>query len=181
MTRGRGTGPPDHLRVGKVLKAQGIKGELKVSSLIHGPDNFKSYSRIILRHPQTGEHREFTLLGSRSRNRNAILALAGVTSRNESEALAGLEVWVNRAELPPLEPGKFYQHEVQGFLAITEDGRELGTVTGLINTKAHDILVIRGRDREYLVPLREEMVRFSRDRQQTLVITPLPGLLDMND
>ncbi len=181
MVQGGGTGVPGYLQVGKVLKAQGIKGELKVSSFSRHPDNFKSYRRVMLRHPRTGEYREFTLLGSRSRKRDAILSLAGVTSRNESEALAGLEVWVSRDELPPLEAGEFYWHQLQGALAITEDGRELGTVRGLINTRAHDILVIRGQGREYLVPLRQEIVRFSRDRQQTLVITPLPGLLDMND
>ena len=63
----------------------------------------------------------------------------------------------------------------------TEEGRELGTVTSLMATPGHDILVITSLDREYLLPATDELIVDIDEEAGTLIISPTPGLLEIND
>ena len=68
-----------------------------------------------------------------------------------------------------------------GLQVCTESGRELGTVAGLFATRAHDVLVVSGKGREYLVPVKEEIIKEIDEGKGRLSITPPPGLLEVNE
>lgn len=179
--------------VGKVTKAHGIKGEIKVFAYSEVPEDFQQYRVLTLvpeRSESTAYKREFSGRGSmveysvvrcRTKGKAAILILDGVGSRDEAEALCGSEIWVEKNTLQPLESDEYYWHDMLGLRVVSDDGMELGTVQNLFATGAHDVLVVKGRGREYLIPAKKEFV-VSVDRgTQTLVVCPPPGLLEIND
>lgn len=166
--------------VGKVVKAHGIKGEVKIVPFSRDPEECGSYRIVILIDEDGKAEHQYPVVRARSKKNAAIVQLEGVGNRNDAEALAGCDVWVARDELPPLDDGEFFWHQIEGMHVVTEDGRELGEVTSLLATGGHDVMVITGKGKEYLVPAKDEFIVSINDRERILVIAPVPGLLEIN-
>ena len=171
----------DALPVGKVAKAHGIKGEIKVDPYSGEPANFLGYQAAALIAPGGQRLGPYRIAGGRIQGRQAILRLAGIDSREQAEHLAGCEVWVDKSQLPPLSKDEFYWREMEGRRVVTTDGRELGRVSGLLATGAHDVLVVTGCGREYLIPAIRELMTEIDEKTDTIVVEPIPGLLEIND
>jgi len=179
------------VRVGKISKAHGIKGEVKVYPYSRDPEALAAYGFVYLgpvldddclaldEVPPT--FRRFEVLRCRSQGKFAIVALAGVRSRNDAETCAGLELWVDESLLPAAGEDEFYWHEVVGMRVVTGEGRDLGRVRRLFETGAHDVLVVGDERREYLIPARQEFIERIDQHERLLVVRPLPGLLEINE
>ena len=168
-----------YVAIGKVVKAQGLEGQVKVSVYSGTPEDIAPIPQIFL--GSMSGLKAFTLLRSRSQGKFAIVSLAEIVDRDGAEAQVGQQVWALKSQMPPLAPDEFYWHEMVGLLVKTVQGQELGRVTSLIATKAHDVMVVTGLDQgECLIPVVREIV-ISQDLQAgVLIIAPPPGLLEMN-
>jgi 16S rRNA processing protein RimM len=170
----------DFILIGKIIKSHGLKGEVKVFPYSGSPENFQNYTDLVVADHESGVSRSLSVKQARVQGGNVILLFEGVTSRNEADTLAGREVWLARNDFPPLAPNEYYWFELEGMDVYTVDGRELGTVTSIFNNKAQDVLVVTDRQGEYLIPVTEDVIRSMDDRRRILVISPMPGLLDLN-
>ncbi|MFH1020623.1 MAG: ribosome maturation factor RimM [Pseudomonadota bacterium] len=168
------------IAVGKVVKAHGIKGELKIYPFSGRPDDFRGYRLLTLVEPVQGLARPYEVEQCRPLGNLVLLQLEGLSGRSTAEGLRGWEVRIDRALLPPLGPGTFFWHELEGLPVISDAGQELGRITSLLATSAHDILVITGAGGEYLIPAIAECVAGLAPDGNALVVTPPPGLLEMN-
>ncbi len=168
----------DFVLLGKVTRAHGIRGEIKVFPYSGEPGNFRSYRTLYLSAGSGSARRAFACERARIQGNQALLKLEGCSSRDQAELLVGSEVWLHRDDLPPLEDDEYYLHELEGKLVVTGQGREIGRVTGIMATGAHDILVVREGAREHLLPLVPEfLVRIEEER---VVLDLPPGLLEIN-
>jgi len=169
--------------IGKIVKPQGIKGELKIVPLAGGSLALKGYRQLFLLAAAEGP-RAYELLASRSSGEAVIVRLAGVDDRDGAETLRGCLVAVAISQLPPLPAGEVYWHQLLGLAARDGEGREIGRVSGLLPTAARAILVISDGDgREILVPVHEEFMRLQAAtavEEAFLLLTPPPGLLELN-
>lgn len=168
------------IAVGKVAKAHGIKGELKVYPFSGRPDDFLGYRRLTLVEPGQGLAKPYAVELCRPLGNLVLLQLVGLSGRSTAEGLRGWEVRIDRELLPPLAAGSFYWHDLEGLPVLTDTGQELGRITSLLATPAHDILVITGGGSEYLIPAIAECVAGLAPDGKALVVTPPPGLLEMN-
>lgn len=168
------------IAVGKVAKAHGIKGEIKVYPFSGNPDDFRGYRLLTLVEKDHDLTRSYAVEQCRPLGNLVLLQLAGLSGRSTAEGLRGWEVRIDRTLLPKHGPGTFYWHELEGLSVVTDGGRELGQVTSLLATPAHDILVITGGGSEYLIPAVGACVAGLAPDGKSLVVTPPPGLLEMN-
>jgi len=175
-----GTARDEQIAVGRVVKAHGIRGEIKVYPFSGKPENFRPYRQLILAGLGQDQPRVFAVEQSRPLGNLVLLQLAGLSGRDEAEALRGWEVCISKEMLPDLGPGDFYWHELEGLPVVTAEGGQLGRVSSLMRNKAHDILVITGAGGEYLIPAVSECVAGLAEDGKALLVTPPPGLLEMN-
>ena len=193
-----GTGPlrAGRVEIGRVVKPQGVKGELKVAPLM-AVAPFKGVQRLFLAAgsaagpavvPAVGfgdqpggsgdKSRSYQVLAARGSAEAVIVRLAGVDDRDRAEALRGFTVEVALDQLPILPAGEFYWHQLAGLPVRDDQGRELGTVSDLLPTAARSVLVISDSSgREILVPVHQEFMSLRVDH---LLLTPPPGLLEIN-
>jgi len=171
----------DLVMIGEIAKPHGIRGEVKVYSYSGRPDNFKLYKKIILKRPAESRVDTYKVVKSREKGKMAILELEGITSRNAAEALQGSTLWLHKADLPDLDSDEYYWHQMKGLSVLTESGRKLGKVTKLFSTPAHDIMVVTGSGNEYMIPLKGDIIRKIDEQGGEIIISPLPGLLDINN
>ena len=164
--------------LGKITKPHGIRGEVKVYPYTDQPENFHQYREVFAEGDRGGEWMPLTIEKARIQNRQVILRIHGCEDREAAENLAGREIGVNRRDLS--EPGEdeFYLADLQGRTALTEKGRILGRITGIIETGAQNILSITGKGQEYLIPIDPDFIVDLHDQQVILRVPP--GLLDIN-
>lgn len=80
----------------------------------------------------------------RPQGKGLVAKLAGVDDRDAAAALVGRGILIARDALPPTEPGHYYWTDLIGLAVRTPAGESLGTVTELLETGAHDVLVLDG-------------------------------------
>jgi 16S rRNA processing protein RimM len=171
----------DLVKIGEVIRPHGIKGEVKVFSYSGSPENFKYYNNIVLRKTQESGTTIYEIVKSREQGRVAILELGGVTSREAAEALQGSTVWLMKGDFQKLGPDEYYWHQLENLQVITESGRELGRVSKLFSTPAHDIMVVTGKGHEYMVPVKAGIIIAVDEQGGKIVISPPAGLLEINE
>jgi 16S rRNA processing protein RimM len=148
---------PDRLiLLGEIGSAHGIRGEVTVRCFTEEPKGIASYGPLTDKDGQ----RTFNITGLRVTPKAIIAKFAGVDDRTAAERLRNVGLFVKRSRLPEPEPGSFYYEDLAGLAAVDADGRMLGTVIGVANYGAGDLLEIGvpdGRD-NYFVPFTAETV-----------------------
>jgi 16S rRNA processing protein RimM len=149
---------PDWIEVGRIARAHGLQGEVRIDPSTDNPERFAPGS-IVYVGPPGRELRCLEMTGIRGEAALPIVAFAGVETRDDAEALRGLALWVPGAELPALEEGEFYPFELEGLDVRTPDGVAVGRVEELLDAPANEVLVVRLVDgRQLLLPFVEAAV-----------------------
>ncbi len=138
---------PDALAVAVIVGAHGIRGWVRIH--LHAADStsLRPGLRVTLR--VVGAADRVVKLVAFERIPNKPLARVqfdGLTDRDEAEALRGAELWLARADLPPLAADEFYLADLIGLAVerVRPDGRvqPLGTVLALTSNGAQDLLEV---------------------------------------
>ena len=154
-----------------MLRAWGIRGDLKIAPFTDRPEDFTQY-RSVLVGPQ---RKPYEVKSFRPYQGNWLLHLNGVESRNEAEALHGQEILIETAQRPRQE-GEFYAREVIGLKVRTIAGEELGEVVEILVTGANDVYVVKGDRGEILLPARVEVIKNIDVEAGVMTVELLPGL-----
>lgn len=139
------------LIVGKIVKPQGIRGEVKVLPYTDGAETFNSLKRVFI------DGAEYKILNVRTGDGAAYLVLRGVPDRNAAELLRNKELTLPRAEAPEPEEGSYYVADLLGSKIVTETGRELGTLKD-VRRAATDVYAIEKDGKEILFPVAKGVV-----------------------
>ena len=172
------------LVVGRVVKAHGVTGELAVDVRTDDPDGrFVSGATVRGRAPRGGAEREYRIESVRSHGDRLLIRLDGVGDRDAADALRGTLFLVDAESLPPIEdPDEFYDHQLEGLTVSTVDGIVVGRVAEVLHTAAGELLsVTRDDGREVLVPFVSAIVVSVSLSEDSVVIDPPEGLLDLSD
>ena len=88
-----------------------------------------------------------------------VIRLAGLETREAAEALHGQPLQVALKHAPPLEPGEWWAHELEG-LRVTDGEREVGTVRRMLELPSVEVLEVeRPNGTELLVPMVGDAIR----------------------
>ena len=126
-----------------------MRGWLKVHSYTCPIDNILQYRPWRLR--AKGDETVHELECGRRARLGLIAKFCGIDDREQAEALRGREIWVDAAQFPELPEGEYYHRQLLGLDAFDQQGEKLGTVDQILETAAHDVLIIHGEG-EYLIP-----------------------------
>jgi 16S rRNA processing protein RimM len=170
------TGAP--LRIGRLARAHGLKGELEVR--LDWPDSraLLEAQRVLLSRPD-GESASYVIASTRSTGKGILLRLEGVADRDAAEALCGSTVSVRRADLPPLEAGEYYLCDLVG-LEVSGPSGPLGRVLEVQLYPSVDAIVIEAPDgARYEQPLIAEWLERVDVAGGGIVLRSLDGLLEV--
>ncbi len=161
------------MRVARVLRPWGVRGDMKVEVLTSHPEDLAPGQRVFLGE----EHRPYEVRRARAQGDSMIIGLQGCDSPEQAEALRGLTIYLARSAAAPLGPNEYYHHQIIGLTVVTEDGEDLGKVEDVLETGANDVYVVRGSRGEVLLPARVEVVKQVDLAAGTLRVSLPPGLL----
>lgn len=150
--------PDKPIVLGQIGTAYGVRGWVHIQSHTAPSEQIFSYQPWWLKTPNGWQM--LTLIEGKPHGKGLVALLEGVEDRDQARDLARLEIVVDAAQLPSLDEGEYYWHQLEGLQVICEyEGQRqiLGRVKRLMETGANDVLVVRGdRDsidrRERLIP-----------------------------
>jgi len=165
------------IAVGRILRPQGRRGEVRVEPLTDEPERFRELRACYLTPPETGERRAVETVWFQGGV--PVLKLAASETLGDAEALVGRLVSIPRAEVRPLPPDRFYTFDLVGCTVETAEGRGLGVLTDVWPGTAHDLWVVRANGGECLIPAVSAIVERVDLAARVVVVRPPEGLLEL--
>lgn len=138
---------PNAIAVAAVVGAHGVRGWVRVH--LYDPNSSALRRGLVatLRAPQQEPlPLKITAVEPIPGKPVCRVQLAGITDRDQAEALRGRELWLARTDLPRLAKDEFYLADILGLPVerLRPDGsvQSLGTVVGLTSNGAQDLLEV---------------------------------------
>jgi 16S rRNA processing protein RimM len=171
-------GTSNHVLVGVIVGAHGIKGEVKLKSFTSDPASIGRYGPL---QNKTGQIFEITKL--KPAKDGFIASLKGVADRNQSELLRGLELYVAREKLPKLKASETYAHDLLGAEVLLEDDTPLGKLIAMPNYGAGDLLEVElaGSTETVLIPFTNAFVPQTDFTSGKITVVLPEGYLDAGE
>lgn len=169
------------LRVGRLTKAHGLKGALKIELYTDDPGRRFVPGAVFSLQVPTGHAwhgKTLELVELRWYNSHAVGFFKDVPDRTAAEELVKAILWVEQdaTELPE-EDDAWYDHQLVG-LSVLRDGVKVGIVTQIDHFPAQDLLTVKTDDGDVLVPFVKAIVASVDVKAGTLVVTPPAGLFE---
>jgi 16S rRNA processing protein RimM len=150
------------LVLGRIGKVHGIEGWLKLSSFTSPAENILNYPLLKAEIAQSWT--ELEIDQSRPQANSLLVHFKGYDTPEVARTLTGLELSVDREELPDLETGEFYWYQLQGMKVVNQQGDLFGQVIQMLETGANDVLVVKPDEAdEACVDDRERLIPFLTD------------------
>ncbi len=113
------------------------------------PERLKPGSKVFI-----GEQYQPMILASRRQHAKGLLVrFRGFKSPDDAGLYRNTWVYVPTADRPDLPEGEYYHHQLLGLTVITDEERELGLLTDIIETGANNVYVVRDAEgKEILLP-----------------------------
>jgi 16S rRNA processing protein RimM len=168
----------DLLLVGRVARAHGNRGQVIVNPETDFAEDRFQVGRVLL----VGTASETRRISAvRFHQGRPVIALEGVNTMDDAEALAGAELKIAQHDLEPLPERTFYRHDLVGSEVLDTGDHVIGTVTAVEGPLDRSQLVVEGRHGEILVPLVEGICVQVDPALKRIVVNPPEGLLELNE
>jgi 16S rRNA processing protein RimM len=174
-----GNAPGDLLLVGRVARAHGLRGELRIEPFNVDSDSLARVEQLWLSPDaeQAAVASRCDIDWLRPVPKAFLVKLQGVDDRNAAEALRGQAVWVARGELPETDSGEYFLVDLIGATVRGPDG-DVGIVVEVATHPSVDALVIRTPEGGTLEqPLVDDYVQRVSVAEKLVELSSLEGLI----
>ena len=162
----------DRICVGAIVGAKGVRGEVRIKSFTENPRDVGAYGPVILT-----DGRKLGLKITGTVKDLVIGRLEGIDDRDAAEAMKGVQLFVERSQLPPPDKGSYYHADLIGLAVKLTTGETRGTVSGVLNFGAGDMIeVARPGGETDLVPFSAQTIASVDMVAGVVTVNPLPGL-----
>lgn len=139
--------PQDKLvTLGRIAGVYGIKGWVKIVSSTRPLEAILDYDEWHIGFP--GAVKVASAFEGKTHGAGLVAQIHNrqgglIADRDEAARMVGAEIAVWRSAMPPPEGDEMYWFDLVGMAVQSNEGAELGEVTGLTNNGAQDILIVR--------------------------------------
>jgi 16S rRNA processing protein RimM len=172
------TSEKNQLRVGRLLKAHGLKGAFKLELYTDNPERrFVPGAEFTLQVPEASawHGKTVTIREYRVMNGNSVVFLEGIDDRSAAETLVRAILWMDEDD--EVEDDAWYAHQLVG-LDVVRDDVVLGQILRVEHMPAQDLLIVKTDGAEVMVPFVEAIVPSVDVAAGRVIVTPPPGLFE---
>jgi len=169
----------ESFQVGVIASTHGLQGEVNVFPTTQDPDRFKKLKKVTL-HTQKGEEILLDVVSARFFKKFVIVKFKQFGDINEVEKFRGCELTIDRKDAIKLNKGEYYCADLIGLKIVEEDGKELGTLSEILQTGANDVyeMTRNDTDEKVYIPAIKDCVKEIDVEGGKIVIHVMDGLLD---
>jgi 16S rRNA processing protein RimM len=169
----------NQLRVGRLVKAHGLKGALKLELYTDNPERrFTPGAEFTLQVPEASPWHGKTVMVREYRvmNGNPVVFFDDVDDRSAAEGLVRAILWIDQ-DTSEVEENAWFDQQLVG-LDVVRDDVVVGRVSRVEHFPAQDLLIVKAGDREIMVPFVEAIVPTVDVAGGRVIVTPPAGLFE---
>ena len=140
----------EYLMIGEITKPQGVRGEVKIRPCTCDPDRFDGLETVYVKRGEA--YAPMNIHVNRLSGDAVFASVEGVTDRDQAEKLRGTLIYIDRAHAVALDDDTTFLADLYGLRGLTDDGRDLGELTDVMQPGGNDVYVFKGPLGEVLVP-----------------------------
>ena len=168
------------VRVGVITQTHGIRGEVKVFPTTDDPMRFKKLKACVIQLKR--ETVQLEVQSVKFFKQYVILKFKGYDNINDIEQFVKKDLMVTRDNAVKCEPGEYFICDLIGLKVVTDDGKELGTLTEVLETGANNVYeVTTTNGKQVLIPVIDECILAHDMEAKTVTVHLLDGLLELNN
>ncbi|WP_215492979.1 ribosome maturation factor RimM [Fenollaria sporofastidiosus] len=141
------------IKIAKIVSAHGLNGEVKIFPYTDDLSKFKEYKKIYL----DGE--ELEILSQKIASKFIVLKLKGFDYIDDVKRLIDKDVFIDKADMPLLDEGDYYIHDLMDMEVYSEADEFIGTVKDVMTTSANHVLVVDHDGKEALIPFVKAFIK----------------------
>ncbi len=162
--------------IGKIIKPQGIKGELKAEIITSFPERFTGLKKVYI---NKKESQAYSIESVRLSDRFVFIKLKNINTCDEAEKLRNEYLYIPQDELMDLEKDEYYIHDLLGIKIYDEQNILLGELVDVESISSNDVYTMKSVDgREFLIPAIKDVIMEVDIAKKTMKIRSLEGLLE---
>ena len=123
------------LKIGVIVKPQGIRGEVKVQPLTDDINRFKKLKEVII------DEQNYRVTACTIGGGTVFLSFAGIYDRNTAETFRGKFLHVTRENAVPLEEGRYFIADIIG-CELLVDGEAVGEIVDVFSART-DVFTVK--------------------------------------
>ena len=158
------------IQVGRIRSPAGLRGELHVELLTDVPGRFAAGQEVLIGGVL------HSIQCARSTTKGLLVKFKGIDSQQAGEELRNEPVFIGKEHAPPLPSGTYYHYQLLDMCVVTATGDELGLITDILQTGANDVYVVKGTEKETLVPALADVVKMVDIERGVMVVNLPDGL-----
>ncbi|MFJ2505975.1 ribosome maturation factor RimM [Microbacterium sp. NPDC087592] len=169
----------NQLRVGRLVKAHGLKGGLKLELYTDNPaGRFTPGAGFTVQVPEASpwHGKDITVREYRLMNGNPVVFFEDVDDRESAESLVKAILWIDQ-DVDEVEDDAWFDHQLVG-LDVVRDDAVIGRVIRVEHFPAQDLLIVKSGENEVMVPFVAAIVPTVDVSAGRLIVTPPPGLFE---
>jgi 16S rRNA processing protein RimM len=164
--------------VGKITGTHGIKGLLKIHSFSGNIESLQACDSVTIK-SREGILSKLKLKSIASSGGKLVIGFMGLDDIDQAQTYVGSEICLLRSQLPEPENDEYYWCDLIGLRVATIEGAELGVIEDIFEAGSSDIYVVRGTEREYLIPAIANVISCVDLKSGRMLVSPLEGLLNL--
>ncbi len=139
--------------VGRMGGAHGVRGWLKIMSYTRPKENIFTYSPWLIQIDDAWQ--EIKIEDSQQRGERLLVKIPGIEKPEDARVYMNCDIAIKREQLPALNEGEYYWHDLIGLEVINQDQISLGKISKITETGANDVLVVSNEEnkKNILIPL----------------------------
>lgn len=158
----------DLVTIGKITGTHHLKGAVKANISLSDPSILIG-ERVLVEKPN-GEKKILSVKKlSNLVADKVVIEFEEITNKTEGNLLAGGFVKINR-DILGMSEDEYLLEDLLGMTVVTTDNENIGKVTDVFDTAAHDIIVAEDENTETLIPNIEHFIKdIDFDKKEILV------------
>ncbi|MEA5047676.1 MAG: ribosome maturation factor RimM [Eubacteriales bacterium] len=133
----------EYLRVGQIVRAHGVHGDVKIIPLTDDPARFRALTTAYLE-TTAGAYAPVAVTGARFQPDAVLLHVVGYDTVERAESLRNLFLCVKRESAVKLKKDTYFVADLIGCETFDTNGKPYGKVTDVLETGANDVYEIDG-------------------------------------
>ncbi len=162
--------------LGIIQKTKGLNGELVLLLDVDAPDDYQKLSSILIE--IKAQLIPYFITEIYIQGDKAFIHLEDIDHVDKAKPFVGAKVYLPLSQLPVLEEGEFYLHDLIGFQLIDEQKGELGLIENVYEGH-QDIIIFTYQAKEVMLPMVDAFIKKIDNSQNTMHIQLPEGLLDV--
>ncbi len=170
--------PPSYIAIARIARTRGNRGEVLADLYTDFPDRFNELEEVWLEFAD-GHRLRIAIEDTWEHKGRIVLKFTGVNDISSAEAYVGCWVQVPSDKAMELPEGTYFDHDLIGCGVRDTGGNELGVVKEVLRIAGNNLLVVKGPDREYMIPAVDSICIRISIPEKRILIDPPEGLLDL--